>query len=305
MHNGTIDIESTIGTGTTVTVRVPRLLQPASDAPLAPVPAPAPAAGHTKIALSELRLSTRDDASADTPNPGTARTHVDGRGTVLLAEDNQDMRNHLSRILEPEWTVRLARDGLEALELARADRPDLVITDVMMPRLDGLGLVRALRDDELLCDVPVIMLSARAGQESALEGIDAGATDYLVKPFSPVDLASRVRTNMRLSHARAQRLADAEDYSNRIAGLALLASQLAEAATSQDVAVAMFDQLPQLFGAVVGGLAVVRPGVEQIADILQPDEVPDDIRARYANLPITESIPLLERLFLSRNRRSE
>ncbi|MEO6469712.1 MAG: SpoIIE family protein phosphatase [Acidimicrobiia bacterium] len=295
MHNGTINIESTVGTGTTVTVRVPRLLQPAS-ASSAPafVPAPARAADHTKVPLSEMRLLTRDDASADPPNLGTARTDVEGRGTVLLAEDNPDMRNHLRRILEPEWTVRLARDGLEALELARADRPDLVITDVMMPRLDGLGLVRALRDDDLLCDVPVIMLSARAGQESSLEGIDAGATDYLVKPFSPVDLASRVRTNMRLSHARAQRLADAEDYSNRIAGLALLASRLAEAATSHDVAIAMFDLLPQLFGAVVGGLAVVRPGVEQFADVLQPDEVPDDIRERYANLPITENVPLLE-----------
>ena len=291
MHDGSIDIESVVGTGTTVTVRVPRLLQPAS--PASP-PAPEPATGRTKIPPSELRLSTRDDASADATKPAPARTHVEGRGTVLLAEDNQDMRNHLSRILEPEWTVRLARDGLEALELARADRPDLVITDVMMPRLDGLGLVRALRDDELLCDVPVIMLSARAGQESSLEGIVAGATDYLVKPFSPVDLASRVRTNMRLSHARAQRLADAEDYSNRIAGLALLASRLAEAATSQDVAVSMFDLLPQLFGAVVGRLAVVRPGVEQFADILQPDEVPDDIRERYANLPITENVPLLE-----------
>ena len=290
MHDGSIAIESTVGTGTTVTVRIPRIHEPASA-----TPGLGPDDRRTDSPPSDPRITTvADDFSSREANLPPTRTNVEGRGTVLLAEDNQDMRNHLSRILEPEWTVRVARDGLEALELARADRPDLVITDVMMPRLDGLGLVRALRDDDFLCDVPVIMLSARAGQESSLEGIDAGATDYLVKPFSPVDLASRVRTNMRLSHARAQRLADAEDYSNRIAGLAILASRLAEASTSQDVAAAMFDLLPQLFGAVVGGFAVVRPGGDQFVDSLQPDDVPDDIRARYANLPIAENVPLLE-----------
>ena len=84
----------------------------------------------------------------------------------------------------------------------RSNRPDLLITDVMMPRLDGFGLLRAVRKEEGLRDIPVIMLSARAGEEAKLEGLDAEADDYLTKPFSARELLARVSANIKLSRLR-------------------------------------------------------------------------------------------------------
>ena len=122
---------------------------------------------------------------------------------VLLADDNADMREYLQRLLRPGYEVTTVTDGQAALEAARADPPDIVISDVMMPRLGGLQLVAALRADLRTADVPVLLLSARAGQEAAIEGLEAGADDYLVKPFSAAELLARVRANVELARVRS------------------------------------------------------------------------------------------------------
>ncbi len=96
-------------------------------------------------------------------------------------------------------------DGVDGLELARREAPDLVLSDVMMPRLDGFGLLRALREDPLTAQVPVVLLSARAGEEATVEGLDAGADDYLAKPFSGRELLARVRANLELDRVRRTR----------------------------------------------------------------------------------------------------
>ena len=98
------------------------------------------------------------------------------------------MREYLSRLLTGTYRVTLATDGVEALEQAIADPPDLVLTDVMMPRLDGFGLLTALRDHPTTGHVPIVMLSARAGEDSTVEGLEAGADDYLIKPFTAREL---------------------------------------------------------------------------------------------------------------------
>jgi len=90
----------------------------------------------------------------------------------------------------------------EALEVARARPPDLVLTDVMMPVLDGFGLLRELRADPRTKAIPVVMLSARAGEESRVEGLESGADDYLVKPFSARELVARVTTHLQLGRLR-------------------------------------------------------------------------------------------------------
>ena len=100
------------------------------------------------------------------------------------------------------WSVELAADGREALRLARAQPTDLVITDVMMPRLDGFGLLRELRADERTRHIPIMMLSARAGEESRLEGFQAGADDYLVKPFTARELVARVEAQLLRARIR-------------------------------------------------------------------------------------------------------
>ncbi len=114
------------------------------------------------------------------------------RPLVLVVDDSADVRAFVRRVLEPTCTVEEAADGVEGLERAHALVPDLVVTDLMMPRLDGLGLVRALRADPALDHVPLVVLTARAGEESRLEGLRAGVDDYLAKPFLPAELRARV-----------------------------------------------------------------------------------------------------------------
>ena len=119
---------------------------------------------------------------------------------VLLVDDNIDMRNYVHRLLTERYIVDpVGGDGGAALEAARRRRPDLILSDVMMPRLDGFGLIRSLRRDSDMRDVPVIFLSARAGEEASVEGLDAGAADYLAKPFSARELLARVRANLDLA----------------------------------------------------------------------------------------------------------
>ncbi|HEV3426616.1 MAG TPA: ATP-binding protein [Paraburkholderia sp.] len=131
---------------------------------------------------------------------------------VLLVDDNADMRAYLGTLLASAYQVDLAADGVQALDCARRNPPDLIVSDVMMPRLDGFGLVAEVRRDPALRGVPVILLSARAGEEARIEGLDAGADDYLVKPFSARELAARVgalleRTQIRRANEQLLELA--------------------------------------------------------------------------------------------------
>ncbi len=129
---------------------------------------------------------------------------VDGP-RVLVVDDNADMRDYIASLLCTRYSVETAPDGIAALEQARARPPDLVLTDVMMPRLDGFGLLAALQADPATTGVPVVMLSARAGEEVTIEGLEAGADDYLIKPFAARELLARVRANLELDRVRRTR----------------------------------------------------------------------------------------------------
>ena len=146
------------------------------------------------------------DALASEPDTETTGHHATTSGEVLLADDNADMRNYVARILqEGGYYVRVASDGEEALAAIRAGSlPDLLLSDVMMPKLDGFGLLKALRSDAAMEGLPVILLSARAGEEARVEGLTAGADDYLVKPFSARELLARVNGAVRLSRLRRE-----------------------------------------------------------------------------------------------------
>jgi DNA-binding response OmpR family regulator len=115
-------------------------------------------------------------------------------------EDNPDLREFLAGLLRPHWRVEVAEDGQAALERVAEARPDLVLTDVMMPRRDGFGLIAALRAGEQTRDIPIVVLSARAGEEASVEGLAAGADDYFTKPFSPLALLNMVE---RVRHTQA------------------------------------------------------------------------------------------------------
>src|SRR5690606_5178990 len=105
------------------------------------------------------------------------------RARVLVVDDNADLREYVASLLGAEYDVATAADGEAALAAVRRAMPDIVVSDVMMPKLDGHGLVRALRADERTAALPVILLSARAGEDAAVEGLESGADDYLAKPF--------------------------------------------------------------------------------------------------------------------------
>jgi signal transduction histidine kinase len=132
---------------------------------------------------------------------------------VLVADDNADMRDYVGRLLASRYRVEAVADGRAALERITAEPPDLVLSDVMMPGLDGFSLLAAIRGDEKTRGLPVVLLSARAGEEARIEGLRAGADDYVVKPFSARELLARVGSQLELARVRretAQALADSE-----------------------------------------------------------------------------------------------
>ena len=160
--------------------------------------ADAPAAGAA-FEGDLTALPVRPDASAGRP-----ATAARPRSYIVWADDNADMRDYVRRLLSDQYEVLAVPDGLAAVAAAQARLPDLVLSDVMMPQLDGFGLLRELRGDVRTRGVPVILLSARAGEEASVEGLAAGADDYLAKPFSARELLARVRTHLDMARVRRQ-----------------------------------------------------------------------------------------------------
>ena len=212
MHGGDMSVSSAPGRGSTFTVRIPYgATDPLPDA------GEAKPSGRASVFVAEAMrwLPGRQGDGTDPAIPFEldpqeevpARPGAGPRPVVLVADDNADMRDYLRALLAPHFDVRIVADGEAALATLRAERPDIVLTDAMMPRLDGFGLIRAIRADQSLADLPVIMLSARAGEDAKVVGLDAGADDYLVKPFAARELVARLRANLHAVDHRRQALA--------------------------------------------------------------------------------------------------
>ncbi|BBZ46069.1 ATP-binding protein [Mycobacterium parmense] len=187
LHRGTVEIDSEVDHGTTVTIRLPR-----STAGVAVGQSPGGPLDETNPYLAEARqwLTPVTKPADETADPAGERR------LVLIADDNADMRAHLDRVLSTHFETMLVGDGKSALAAARDRRPDAIVTDVMMPGLDGFEFVAAIRADPALAAIPVLMLSARAGAEAVTEGFAGGADDYLPKPFRSQDLIDRVRSRL-------------------------------------------------------------------------------------------------------------
>jgi signal transduction histidine kinase len=219
LHGGTVAAASALGAGTTFTIELPLGYQHlAADH----VRHDAAGLNTGEIAMAYTEEAGRwsgiasDDARPQSREQGDSQPPEGGR--VVVVDDNADMRDYMLRLLEPHWAVEAYPDGAAALAAIRANPPSVVVTDVMMPRLDGFGLVSALREDPATAPIPVVLVSARAGEESSIEGLVAGADDYLVKPFSARELVARVRANVELARLRTEagRLAALEDVHSRV-----------------------------------------------------------------------------------------
>jgi PAS domain S-box-containing protein len=200
LHGGSIRAESACGRGSAFIVSVPL----AADGGAGPSPSrPTPSRAARYLAEAARWLPAPAQADAGARGQG-GRPGQGGRARVLVADDNGDMRQYLGRLLGGAYEVEGVGDGAAALGAARERPPDLVLADVMMPGLDGLGLLRELRADARTRTVPVVLLSARAGEESRVEGLAAGADDYLVKPFSARELLARVGAHLEMARLRRE-----------------------------------------------------------------------------------------------------
>jgi signal transduction histidine kinase len=214
LHGGRVTVKSEPGHGTTFTVEIPKGYSHLPADAISPTPAD-PRISRDAIAhVAEAARWAGDSGAASSGAPQPDSSPSAPRARVLVVDDNSDLRSYLAGLLAPAYEVATAEDGLAALEGIHGRRPDIVVSDVMMPRLDGFGLVRKLRGNPATASLPIILLSARAGEESAIEGLDVGADDYLAKPFSARELLARVRTHVDLARAR-RAWAEELEHTNR------------------------------------------------------------------------------------------
>jgi PAS domain S-box-containing protein len=201
LHGGDVRVESEEGRGTAFAVHVPRghrHLPP--DRISASRTVPSTATGAAPYVEEALRWTS--DGARATSGAGADRQpagSMAARTRIVLADDNADMRDYVARLLRERWDVEAVADGHAALQAVQRERPGLVLADVMMPGLDGFGLLHAIRRDPALRLTPVMLLSARAGEEATAEGLSAGANDYIVKPFSARELLVRVASTLAVA----------------------------------------------------------------------------------------------------------
>ena len=203
LEGGDVRVTSQVGVGSRFTVTLP---WSAAHRTAVTGPAVDGRGDAARAAVEEAMgwLTEPDDAAAPRPIRAVRPATDELAGArILLADDNADMRAYLSRLLTGQgWRVRAVTDGRQALDEIHRDLPDLVLTDVMMPVLDGFDLVRRLRADPTTRTLPVLVLSARAGGEASVEGLSLGADDYLVKPFAAAELIARIRASIRRARDR-------------------------------------------------------------------------------------------------------
>ncbi|MBD2231446.1 PAS domain S-box protein [Phormidium tenue] len=223
LHGGTIEVTSQVDQGTCFTITIPT----GSDhLPSEHIHGPrtrlSTATGATPYLEEALRWHPTE---SENPSPDSPTLPNSPTPRILLADDNADMLDYVRRLLSPHYTVEAVRDGRAAIAAIGQQHPDLVLSDVMMPEIDGFELLRQLRTNSQTQDLPIILLSARAGEESRIEGLAAGADDYLIKPFSARELLAKVEATLKLAQLRQETKASLQRSEER-SRLAVRVAQL-------------------------------------------------------------------------------
>ncbi len=204
LHGGTIHVSSVVDEGTCFTVLIPTgsAHLPSEQISTSHTLTSTPKGAKAYVEEALRWLPTEDgDTPPLSPSDTTERPNSP-TPRILLADDNADMRDYVQRLLSQQYDVAVVSNGTSALSVARTQLPDLILSDVMMPGLNGFELLRELRSDPYTREIPVILLSARAGEEAKIEGLQAGADDYLIKPFSARELLARVSATLELARLR-------------------------------------------------------------------------------------------------------
>ena len=214
LHGGSVRVESAVGAGSTFTVTIPTGKEHLPAEHIQATQSLASTIIRAEAYVDEARQwpGNQSGAAVDAatlPKQASLARRLEPspsgrRELIVLADDNADMRQYLTRLLSERYEVHAAADGRQALEAAKQLRPALVLADVMMPHLDGFGLLRAIREDSAVAGTPVILVSARAGEESRVEGLEADADDYLIKPFAARELLARVAAHVKMANLRRE-----------------------------------------------------------------------------------------------------
>lgn len=213
LHGGTISVISEVGQGTTFTISIPFGTDHLPSQQVRQSPSSlSPSSSHSFVEeairwlpdstnLSSLEIDAPMETFSHSLSTGAIVTNP---SRILIADDNADMRQYLHRLLATRYQVETVSDGTAALLSIQSHPPDLILSDVMMPQLDGFALIKELRENIRTAGIPVILLSAKSGEESRVEGMQAGADDYLSKPFSAQELLARVQAHLRMAKLREE-----------------------------------------------------------------------------------------------------
>ena len=280
LHSGTIEVASTVGTGTVFVVTLPVFGESESrgtgepgievwerektDAAGDGLAAEEALAGDGLVPLEAVELAPSPSRGTPEVRATNPKSEIQDAAkpphelkpqspTILVVEDHPDVCAYLTQRLSDHYRVETARDGVEGLARARALRPDLILSDVMMPKMDGYTLCRRLKADPDLDHIPVVLLTARASEESKVEGLETGADDYIYKPFSVTELLTRIENLIEIRRLLRHRFGQAV---------------VAVAATEADVSSADAAFLEQVQAAAEAHLADTQFSAEWLADLV-------------------------------------